>query len=236
MKIDYKDHYSAEYWLGQKKYRSHTGEEQSYRGPSLVWEGFQFIADTVAKLLPGRSILDIGCGAGDLVSRFIPKGYSAYGIDISSFAVQNALPTMQGKIALADITDKPDLPTSFPTTFDVVMATDLLEHIYRSDLDATFDWIVSKTNKWLFFCVAVADSPFVLQKGQVVPPQYESLAVSGHVNVQHHLWWVRYFKQRTDLELRWDLGYLLQLERERIPGWKDTAGWHMGTTWILQRK
>lgn|SRR3990167_5241271 len=233
MKIAYESHYDAAYWEGRKTYLA-GGVPNVYHGPSLAWEGFQYIADALAPLIPGRSLLDIGCGGGDLASRFLPHGFDAYGVDISEFAVSNCVPAMRGRVAVADITQQPVIPH----TYDAVLATDLLEHIYEEDLDRTFDWIVAHSNRWLFFCVATAGSPdkgeFVLRKGAEVPPEWEATAVSGHVNVRYWSYWIHLYR-RKKLNIRWDLMYRMQVAREQCEPWRNTMGWNLMTTHILEK-
>jgi len=270
MVVDYKQHYDDNYWLGRKTFDSPDGKRRVYHGPALTWDGFQFIADAVAPLVPGKSILDIGCSAGDLAKRFLAKGYDAYGVDISEYAIKNTVPEMKGRTALVDITTCPEyvrmyhpvaeearLPgvvyefvdgkhyEGLPDAFDVVMATDLLEHIYEEDLDRTFEWMMSRTKRWMFFCVATALPPtapgfdpnkieFVHRKGEPVPVEWQATAVSGHVNVRRFSWWARFFTQRR-LEIKWKEMYMLQAQREMNPAWRDTMGWNMQTTFILQK-
>ena len=256
LRIEYGDHYDAAYFLSQKTYRTPDGQEHVYLGPALEWIGFRFIADALASLVPGKTLLDIGCSAGDLASQFLNHGFSPYGVDISEFAVQRAVPSMKGRLAQADITTCPkdlwayvgpsddrgkgagyDWP--FPETYDVVMSTDLLEHLYQEDLDRTFDWMTSKSKRWLFFCVATSGSPdkaeFIHEKGKPVPIEWEGTAISGHVNVRRWQYWVDFFEKKG-LTVRWDLGYQFQMARERCEPWRATPGWNMETSWLLEKR
>lgn len=248
MLVNYSTFYDDKYWTGRKTYQSLDGATHLYHGPGLAWEGFQLCVDALAPLVPGKSALDIGCGGGDLVQRLIPKGFDAYGVDVSEHAVKNCSPEMKYRLALTDITtcpehlypaNTPEPAGPFPNKFDLILATDLLEHIFIEDLDRTFDWMVSKSNRWLFFCVAVTDSyksEFVHKKGEPVPIQHQATAVSGHVNVRFWGWWGQYFRARKDITIRWDLMYIFQLTREKHKDWKATPGWDMGTTFVLEKK
>ena len=103
MKIDYEAHYDADYFTGQKTYRAADGSTQLYHGPSLTWDGFEAVADALRLVVPGGSLLDIGCSAGDLAQRLGRRGYDAYGCDISNYAVAHAVPEMHGRLAVADL-------------------------------------------------------------------------------------------------------------------------------------
>jgi len=255
MEINYKDHYTSDYFTGKKTYTDHEGKTQTYHGPSLAWEGFQPIANALAGLLPKGTLLDIGCSGGDLARYLQRKGFDPYGVEISEYAIQNCVPEMKGRIALVDITEIPKMLfpydknfawgderalEPFPDQFDTVIATDLLEHIYQEDLDKTFDWILRKTEEWLFFCVATVDenphkAEFVAKKGEPIPKEYEATAVSGHVNVRTFRWWVKFFESKN-LEIDYKRMYLFQIKREMDKAWRDTAGWNMTTTFFLRKK
>ena len=134
MLIDYNTHYDASYWQHKQTYRTPDGKEHVYFGPSLVWEGFATIADALAKVLPKGSLLDVGCGGGDLTRRLQERGFDTRGVDISAYAIENCAPDMRDRLMLADISTCPHVNGPY----DVVMATDLLEHLYAEDLDGTF--------------------------------------------------------------------------------------------------
>lgn len=242
MIIRYDEHYDDAYWKGQKQYRTVDGKTELYHGPALQWEGFQHVCDALAPLVPGKTLLDIGAGGGDLASRFMKKGYDAYGVDVSKYAIENCVPEMKGRLASGDITEGNalDYLPNWPKTFDVVLATDLWEHIFFEDLDRTFDWVLKKMNQWAFFLIAVCTSEdhkqeFVHTKGDPIPQQFEGVAVSGHVNVRQPNFWTRYFKAKG-LRIDWHRCYVFQAQREKIKPWKETPGWDMGSTFIVEKR
>lgn len=248
--VDYKEHYNSDYWSGRKQYQTPNGQTHFYHGPALTWDGFTLVHQALAPLLNPKSVLDIGCGGGDLVDRFRQTGVDAWGVDISEHAVRNCVPGMRGRVALADITTCPELKplegdAKFPETFDLVMSTDLLEHIYEDDLSTTFDWLVNKSNRWLFFLVATAQHPshpfanvdkleFVHKKGTPIPKEFEATAISGHVNVRGFRWWLKFFASKG-LKIRYDLSYFFQMSREANENWQRTGGWNMCNTWCLEK-
>jgi SAM-dependent methyltransferase len=242
VKIDYEAHYDDAYFTGQKTYKAADGSTQLYHGPSLTWDGFEAVAEALRLVLGGRTLLDIGCSAGDLARRLQKRGFDAYGCDISNYAVAHAVPEMKGKLAVADITQRPEHLDAFhggshlPDQYDVVIATDLLEHIYEEDLDPTLTWMIERSKRWLFFLVATAafdKDAFVARKGMPIPPEFEATAVSGHVNVRSWKYWVKKFREQG-AEIRYDLMYIFQMQREMNPAWRDTMGWNMHTTFILE--
>lgn len=250
MKIDYASHYDDKYWNHQTQYRDGAGELKTYFGPSLDWGGWDLIAAALVQVIPGGSILDVGCGGAGLTARLLRRGYNAFGVDISTHAVENCVLDARGRIAVADISNPKPLVAFhggivMPDQYDTVIATDLLEHIYEEDLDATFDWMMSKAKKSMFFCVATAlpsdgsfyvddKHEFVLKKGAEVPVEHEATAIAGHVNVRSWRYWVEFF-ERKGLKVRWDLAYMFQMQREMNSAWRDTMGWNLQTTWFVEK-
>ena len=72
-------------------------------------------------------ILDIGCGPGTVSGPLIEMGHEVYGLDISDASIQEA--RAKGiKVRLCDVEEE-ELP--FPDEeFDLVMALDVLEHVF----------------------------------------------------------------------------------------------------------
>ncbi len=257
MIVDYSKHYGADYWLGRSTYKTADGRTHTYHGPALAWEGFDLVSDALLSIFKPGTLLDIGCGGGDLARRLQRRGFSPYGIDISQYAVDNAVPEMRGRIALADITtcpeklvgdpagQKTDTGLLFPEQFDLLLSTDLMEHIYKEDLDETFDWMLSKTKKSMFLLVATAMEPapgvdpnkwgFTAVKGQPIPIEWQATAASGHVHVQPFTYWCKFFMAKG-LRINWQAMYLFQMKREAHEAWKATGGWGMPMTFVLEKK
>jgi 2-polyprenyl-3-methyl-5-hydroxy-6-metoxy-1,4-benzoquinol methylase len=71
-------------------------------------------------------LLDVGCALGIYSQAFLNDGFDAYGFDVSQFAVEEAQKTLGShRIQQCDI-DNSEVPFDF--TFDVVWASDVLEH------------------------------------------------------------------------------------------------------------
>lgn len=254
--IDYSRYYDAAYFEGRKTYRHPDGSEHVYHGPSLTWDGFDLVADAIGAIIGNpvadQSLLDIGCSAGDLAQRMARWRFEPYGVEVSRYAAENCVPRMRGRIALADITTcPPELrpfaygDAAFPAEYDAVLATDLMEHLYAEDLERTFDWMITKTRRWMFLCIATAQHPmsplaaddkleFVARKGEPIPIEFEATAASGHVHVRHFSFWQDLFV-RKGLTIRWDLMYRFQIARELHPAWRTTGGWNLANTWFLER-
>lgn len=79
------------------------------------------------KLAPATSILDFGCGRGDLVRELCERGFDARGVDIKNFWSDD----LDGRLLLLDVQRR--IPHS-PMTFDAVLSTSVFEHVldYRT--------------------------------------------------------------------------------------------------------
>jgi 2-polyprenyl-3-methyl-5-hydroxy-6-metoxy-1,4-benzoquinol methylase len=81
-------------------------------------------------------VLDIGCGQGQLVDLMARDGFDAHGIDRSPEQVQAAREAGISTIALGDFHEN---LREHPGAWDAIIATDLLEHLKKAELVATFD-------------------------------------------------------------------------------------------------
>lgn len=78
--------------------------------------------------------LVIGCSIGYQVWALKERGFNSFGIDISQFAIDNAMPEIKDRCSVADIRRQPQLPKQ---QYDNVIAFDVLEHIPFTDLRYT---------------------------------------------------------------------------------------------------
>lgn len=217
MKIIPEEHYGQDYFYEGdptrgKEYRDKDGTIKHYIGPSSKWHGFGYVAEQLQRLFPKDIFAyDIGCGCGNLIEYLYKYGLMAYGSDISKFAIEKGiseLAVFMGQQALAgrliqlpadwilqclDITD-PEFLNKMSCSrrqFDLVIATDLLEHIYYNKLGIALQNMAA-LGKHFFFDVSTAANPsevFVHREGEEVPLEREWQAVAGHVTVlQHNTW------------------------------------------------
>jgi ubiquinone/menaquinone biosynthesis C-methylase UbiE len=79
---------------------------------------------------PGSKVLDVGCGAGQLVGKLIERGYDAWGIDISEAMVGCARKHFHpDRFRTADIEHLP-----FPdSTFDAVVCLGVMEYLNQDE-------------------------------------------------------------------------------------------------------
>lgn len=92
---------------------------------------------TMARPEPGRDILDVGCGCGELVIQAVLRGASAIGLDYAEAAhslAQEAARKMgvNAEFILGDVSALPD------RKFDAIILADVVEHLYQDQLDRLY--------------------------------------------------------------------------------------------------
>jgi 2-polyprenyl-3-methyl-5-hydroxy-6-metoxy-1,4-benzoquinol methylase len=104
--------------------------------------GFIYRRD-IGPLLPPPSagpVVDIGCGSGQFVRCLIADGYDAAGIDVSPEQVALARAAGLGTVRHGDYRE---LLREHPGELAAVTATDLLEHLTKPEVLATFDAVAA---------------------------------------------------------------------------------------------
>jgi 2-polyprenyl-3-methyl-5-hydroxy-6-metoxy-1,4-benzoquinol methylase len=116
----------------------------------------------IRPLLPPTAagpVIDIGCGSGELVRCLLADGYQAKGIDVSPEQVALAHEAGLGQVQLGDYLS---LLADCPGQLAAVTATDVLEHLTKPEVLATFDAVTSALGPGGRFVARVpnAVSPF----------------------------------------------------------------------------
>jgi protein-L-isoaspartate(D-aspartate) O-methyltransferase len=101
------------------------------------------------KLKPGARILDIGCAKGFLVHDFMKvlPGSEAVGLDISEYAIANAMPEVKDKLKVGSAVSLP-----YPDkSFDLVVSLNTLHNLRLPDLEKALREIerVGKAHKYV---------------------------------------------------------------------------------------
>ncbi len=88
----------------------------------------QYVARAVA--LPGRTVLDVGCGGGILSESMARAGAHVLGIDLSQAVLDVAeLHALAGNIAADRAVAAEELAQERPAAFDLVTCMEMLEHV-----------------------------------------------------------------------------------------------------------
>ena len=156
-------------------YDSFCGEDYSN---TELWERhFGNIADRIVEFFSPKTVLDAGCANGYLVKALRARGVDAYGVDISSYAIESADATLRPYLNVQSLTDP--LPKSFPNKYDLVVTIEVLEHMQPEDGAVAIKRLCSYSDTVLF-----SSTPYDLDN-------------KTHVNVQQAEYWAKIFAQNS---------------------------------------
>jgi len=126
-----------------------TPKDRLYRAYASQHAGFSSVTSValtyrreIRPFLPAPSagpVIDIGCGQGGLVGVLLADGYDAHGVDISPEQVQIARAAGLVQVCQGDYREA---LAEYPAGFAAVTATDLLEHLTKDEVLATFDQVL----------------------------------------------------------------------------------------------
>jgi SAM-dependent methyltransferase len=118
---------------------------ETYNGGAYEFEGewadfFNGLADRIVRLFNPRTVLDAGCAKGFLVHALRERGVEAWGIDVSEFAVANALEPVRPYVRLGSMTEPLD------RRYDLVTCIEAIEHVAPGDVRAAVDNLTAATD------------------------------------------------------------------------------------------
>ncbi|MEV4351624.1 class I SAM-dependent methyltransferase [Actinoplanes sp. NPDC049596] len=86
--------------------------------------------DILAGEIHGRTVLDLGCGTGELALTLARRGYDVTGIDISPVAIDQARARTAGLTAHFEVQDATTL--NLPGQYDTLIDCGLLHNLHRA--------------------------------------------------------------------------------------------------------
>jgi len=101
-----------------------------------------------------HTVLDFGCAKGFLVKAFRLLGISAYGVDVSEYAISVCDPQVKDLVRVIEHPD--DIQKYFPQKFDFIVAKDVFEHIPYEQIGTVMS-VLRKIGKTLFCVVPLGD-------------------------------------------------------------------------------
>ena len=168
--------------------------EKKYFEAHYPWKSeYVTIADILVKNLQFSSVIDLGFGSGFILSRLMELGKRIFGVEGSRYALEAAPENIKRHIFQHDLT----VPF-FIEKFDLVICTEVAEHIPDLFADVLVDNICAHSNCLIFFSAATPG-----QGGH------------HHINEQPHFYWIEKFSQRN-YELQKDLIYTLRNELAQV--------------------
>lgn len=132
-------------------------------------EYFGSVAENIRIKLNPRTVLDAGCAKGFLVEMLRNRGIDARGIDSSDYAISEVFEPIRPYCDVASIT------TPFLNSYDLIVCTEVVEHMRPEEALKAIKNICEHTNTVLF---------------SSSPTDYSE---STHINVQASEYWVREF-------------------------------------------
>ncbi len=122
-------YYDRRYYLGEK------GEYKYIKGLNLTRNALQQVAAWYRAMyiklhFNPKTLLDVGCGTGELVRALRKLGVDAKGVEISQDALDLAKEEVKPFLVYGDVTKIPFKENAF----DMVVSFDVLEHLERSKL------------------------------------------------------------------------------------------------------
>ena len=129
-------------------------------------------------LSPGDSVLEIGCAKGFLICEFYKRGMNIAGIDLSNYAVENAVREVRPFLVQGSCEHLPWGNNSF----DLVIAKDTLPHMHRDQLPLAIGEIqrVCRTDN-IFFEIGVTED----QQGRKLMKAWDETQQS----IENAIWW-----------------------------------------------
>lgn len=120
------------------------------------------------------NVLDVGCGIGNLVGGFLKTGVDVEGVDVSEHAINRAPPEVRPFLKLGDILNL-DYPDS---KFDLVVCSDVLEHIPQVECGKVIKDLYKITNRWLALNICLWTEKNA--RGDLT-----------HINLHSKRWWTK---------------------------------------------
>ena len=161
-----------------KKYYSLLGNE--YR----KFFRFQIIgflrAIYIKALFNPQSVLDVGCGMGNLVEMLRRLGVEAWGIDVSSYALAQIPQKIKRFFKKGSITNIPFADKEF----EVVTTTSVLEHISPKDIPLAIKECARVAKKGIYHEIAVLEDKTTINKDPT------------HVSKYKASWWFKKLKSQ----------------------------------------
>jgi SAM-dependent methyltransferase len=138
--------------------------------------------DNIYAWKPFKTILDVGCGAGKAVKILREKDYDAWGCDIAELT---ELWRENGVWSHCYSTPAHELSHN-DGAFDMVMCTDVMEHIHPDYVDRTLDEICRVGKKYFYFSIACCPESVVSDK----------YGVPLHLTIMPPIWWMDKLKKK----------------------------------------
>ncbi len=150
--------------------------EQPFYEMHVPWRAeYDVIADAIAEAIPFETAIDLGCGNGFLLARWVAHGKDVAGVEVTSAGVLAASRCVPGRVRVGDLR----VPM-YCGRRDVAICTEVAEHLEEEFAEVLVDNVVRHAREWIVFTGATE----------------EQTGGEHHVNLQPHRYWERKFARR----------------------------------------
>lgn len=170
---------------------------------------YERVAGSLVERLDFDTVLDLGCGRGFLLESLLRRGKDVRGVELSAAVVESVRPPLRGRVTVGSATSCGKLGE-----FDLVVCTEVAEHVPRAAAAELLDTIAANARRWVFFTAATPCQPGL-----------------GHVHLRPQFFWLNELRKRG-LEPAWE-------ETERVAADLDglrPARWLAWNALVLVRR
>lgn len=171
---------------------TYEGEEAFKRAGLADFEQRYLYHSLLAGALVGRFhpqyALDIGCAGGDLVYTLRELGVSAFGIDISEYAISHSIEAVRGYLQRVDVDFEP-LPFD-SGSMDLVTALGVIEHLQKPSYLISEVIRISKAGGIAY--ILTPTPPFNSRLWRILGIQRDP----AHINVHSRPYWIKAFEEK----------------------------------------
>lgn len=155
------------------------------------------IVDNLISNYSFKTVLDAGCGSGDVVRYLLEKGYEAKGVELSGDVLKN----FSSDLLKKGIVQKGSL-TSLPfkdNSFDVIFSSEVLEHISEEDIPVVISEFYRVAKKVVFLTISLRPS---------------SSFNKYHITLKDRSWWESKFEKAGFIKENNVLSKLQRINKE----------------------
>ena len=169
-----------------------------YDGSEPHWANFfGGVADNIIRQLEPETVLDAGCAKGFLVAALAERGVDATGVDISEYAVEQAVSGAKGRVRSGSLVEP------LEGRWDLVTCIEVLEHMSPAETQRAIDNLCSVTDR-----ILLSSTPYDFDE-------------PSHINVRPVATWAQWFAtrgffRRTDLDASYITSWTVVFERRPL--------------------
>jgi SAM-dependent methyltransferase len=185
----------AEPIYGARYYATYNGGAYEFEGD---WANFfNGLADRIIRQLQPRTVLDAGCAKGFLVHALRERGVEAYGIDVSEYAVANAIESVRPFVRIGSMTEPLD------RRYDLITCIEAIEHVEPSQVRAAVDTLCAATDVVLLSSTGDGEHYGEPSHTSMRPPEEWAALFAEHG-----------FLRDVDIDVGWVTPWAMVLKRE----------------------